>query len=168
MSKTPTTTIPTFDAIYHTYQNLMFRVAMNILKNKSDAEDAVQLACIKIADNLEKLTDIHCAKTKGYIITITENKAVDIYRQNAKKNHLEYNADFIGFTIPCETDDRLAGCILRLPVLYREMIMLRYYYGYKMKEVADLMDISLANAYKTEQRAKKRLKELCQKEGILE
>lgn len=83
-----------FESVYLTYRNLMFHVAIDILHNNADAEDAVQLACIKIAENLDKIKEIHSAKTKGYIITIVENKAIDLYQQNTKQQHLEYSESY--------------------------------------------------------------------------
>ena len=41
------------------------------------------------------------------------------------------------------------------------------YHGYSVREIAALFDISHVAASKLDQRAKKKLKELCEKEGIL-
>lgn len=37
-----------FDLIHHTYRNIMYRAANNILRNSHDAEDAVQQSMIKV------------------------------------------------------------------------------------------------------------------------
>lgn len=64
-------------------------------------------------------------------------------------------------------DNTLTKCILQLPARYREMILLRYHHGYSVREIAGMMGISLPAAIKLDQRAKQKLKKLCEKEGIL-
>lgn len=157
-----------FNTLYLKYRKLMFHVANQILQNDADAEDAVQLALLKISENAAKLSDIDSPKTKGYIITVTENKAIDIYRQNLRHRKIPVDDETLHFTVSYEGDDTFTCCILALPTLYRHIIMLKHYYGYNTREISHLMDISLANTYKTEQRAKRMLEELCKKEGVLE
>ena len=40
------------------------------------------------------------------------------------------------------------------------VIWLKYYYGYTLREIASMLDISLVSAQKLDQRAKKKLEEL--------
>ena len=47
------------------------------------------------------------------------------------------------------------------------MILLKYSHGYTTREIAGILGISLPVASKLDQRAKARLKELCEKEGLL-
>ena len=56
---------------------------------------------------------------------------------------------------------------LPLPPRYREAILLKYSHGYTTREVASILGISLQAASKLDQRAKARLRELCEKEGLL-
>ena len=44
-----------FEGIYYRYRKLMFHVAMKILHNRQDAEDAVHQAFVSIIENLEKI-----------------------------------------------------------------------------------------------------------------
>ena len=61
-----------FEQLYHQYRALMFHVANGILHNDRDAEDAVHNAFVSIAENISKIEDPNCPKTKGYIVTIVE------------------------------------------------------------------------------------------------
>lgn len=56
---------------------------------------------------------------------------------------------------------------MKLPARYREMILLRYHQGYSVKEAAALMGLSFSAASSLEQRAKRKLKELYEKENAL-
>ena len=74
-----------FEKLYLRYRDTMYAVAYRILQNPQEAEDAVHHAFLKIIENISKIQEIDCPKTKGYVVTIVENRAIDIYRR--KKAH---------------------------------------------------------------------------------
>ena len=74
-----------FERIYLQYRNLMFSAAFSVLHNPEDAEDAVHHAFVKVAENIDKISEAVCPKTAAYVVTIVENKAIDLYRR--KKKH---------------------------------------------------------------------------------
>lgn len=127
----------------------------------------MHMAFIKIAENIEKIDALDCPKTRSYIVTIAEHKAIDIYRKKNRHKQNEYLEEINGIEVTYDGDNLLTKSILNLPARYREVILLRYYHGYSVREIAALFDISLVAASKLDQRAKKKLKELCEKEGIL-
>lgn len=55
-----------FEQLYIMYKGLMFHVAMKILKNEFDAEDAVHQAFLSLIENLKKISDVKCPKTRAY------------------------------------------------------------------------------------------------------
>lgn len=156
-----------FEQLYLEYKGLMFHVAYEILHNEQDAEDAVHQAFVKIAENIKKIDDSICPKTHSYVVTIVENKAIDQYRKQQKHQTVELIDDIQGTNAHYEGDNDLTKCILKLPARYREMILLRYHHGYSVREIAGMMGISLPAAIKLDQRAKQKLKKLCEEAGIL-
>lgn len=157
----------TFEQIYLEYRGLMYHVAYEILYNEQDAEDAVHQAFVKIAENIKKIEAPVCPKTQSYVVTIVENKAIDQYRKRQRRQTVELIDDIQGIDAHYEGDNELTKCILRLPARYREMILLRYHHGYTVREIAKLLGLSLSAASKLDQRAKNKLKKLCEEEGIL-
>lgn len=156
-----------FEQIYLEYRGLMFHVAYEILHNEQDAEDAVHQAFVKMAENIKKIDNPVCPKTHGYVVTIVENKAIDQYRKLQKHQTVEL-IDEIQDTVPhYEGDNALTDCILKLPARYREMILLRYHHGYSVREIASMIGLSLPAAIKLDQRAKNKLKKLCEEAGVL-
>ena len=172
-----------FEQLYLKYRDYMLHIAKKYLNNAQDAEDAVHNAFLSIAKNIEKIGDPASLKTKGYISIITERKAIDLYREthgyivitierkaiDIIRDHNKHEAeelveDEICFveSIPCE--NRLQWCILQLPPRYREVILLKYSHGYRIQEIAEILNISFAAASKLNQRAKAKLKELYEKE----
>ena len=74
-----------FRALAARYERLMFHVARQILPNEQDAEDAVQEAFLAIAKNFSKIFAVDSPKTKAFVVIVTESKAIDIARKNARQ-----------------------------------------------------------------------------------
>ncbi len=155
-----------FEILYLEYRGLMYSIAYKILQNVHDAEDAVQQAFVKIAENISKIDDPMCPKTRGYIVTIVESKAIDLYRRNKAHPAVPYSDETVGISVEYTGTNALAGCILKLPARQRHILILKYSHGYALKEIAKMLGMSYANALKLEQRAKARLKALCEEAGI--
>lgn len=156
-----------FEKIYREYKFLLFNIANNVLNNPQDAEDAVHSAFVKIAENIEKVTEAVCPKTKAFAVTIVENTAIDLYRKKKHMADLEPFENWPGAEINLDNSTVLAHCMGRLPARYRQMILLKYVYGFSSKEAAKLMNITGSNAIKLDQRAKQKFRQLCQEEGVM-
>ena len=157
-----------FRVLYTNYRGLMFHVARRILGNDQDAEDAVHNAFEKIIEQIEKISHPDSPKTKAFVVTIVEHKAIDLYRKKQRRGEAPLVEEISGIDPgPQEDASPLAQCILRLPGRYREFFRLKYELGYSTREAGQLMGLSWAAARKLEQRAKEKLRALCQEEGIL-
>lgn len=156
---------PKLERLYLEYRSVMFCAANEILHNEHEAEDAVQQAFMKIAENLDKVPDELSNKTKAFVVTIAENTAIDRYRKLKRHGDCELFEEACG--IEANSADELVSCILKLPARYRQFILLKYYHGYSTREIAKLLGMSSAAASKTAQRAKQRLEQLCREAGLL-
>ena len=152
-----------FEQIYTAYRSLMFQVALGILGNENNAEDAVHQAFVSIISNLSKISEVESPKTRAYIVIIVERKSLDIIRTN-KKYTDELAEEQQGVAIPLPGDSPLADAMSRLPAHYREILLLKYDHGYSTKEVAEILDMSRAGAEKMLWRAKKALAEALERE----
>lgn len=56
-----------FEQIYEAYRGLMFHTAFKVLTHGQDAEDAVHHAFVKIAENITKISEPVCPKTKSFL-----------------------------------------------------------------------------------------------------
>ena len=143
-----------FEQLYIMYKGLMFHVAMKILKNEFDAEDAVHQAFLSLIENLKKISDVKCPKTRAYIVIITERKAIDIIRSRSKLVDMEFWESTYGIEIPLPGDHGLADAMARLPAAYRDILLLRYYNGYSVREISSILHIKKDTAQKQLWRAK--------------
>lgn len=143
-----------FEQLYIMYKGLMFHVAMKILKNEFDAEDAVHQAFLSLIENLKTISDVKCPKTRAYIVIITERKAIDIIRSRSKLVDMEFWESTYGIEIPLPGDHGLADAMARLPAAYRDILLLRYYNGYSVREISSMLHIKKDTAQKQLWRAK--------------
>lgn len=156
-----------FEQIYQAYRGLMFHTAYKLLQQEQDAEDVVHEAFVKIANNILKISDPVCPKTRAYVVTIVENQAIDMLRKRNRHPSVSFEDAAYGLGMQDDHEDLLSDCILKLPVRQRQVIWLKYYHGYSLREISKILGISLANAVKLDQRAKKKLAELYQEGGEL-
>lgn len=153
--------------IYHHYRNTMYAVAYKILNNSQDAEDAVHSAFVKIAENISKIDQVPSPKTKSFVMIITENRAIDMYRRKQLHPQTLYCDETVGLQVEYTGAVELAGCFAKLPSRHREILLLKHRHGYSTREIARMLGLTLSNAAKLEQRAKKKLEEICKEEGVL-
>lgn len=153
--------------IFLKYQDLMFEIAFDIVKNKEDAEDVVQWTAEKMVVKSNRFIDMEDKKVECFIRIITRNTAIDFYRKREKNQEREECcADIMDMlptntTVPCETDANIA--FDNLPRQHKTILLLKYSFGYKMREIADILDITEPNARKRIERAKACLMEILKK-----
>ena len=97
-----------FEILYSEYKNLMYYTANRILRNSSDAEDVVHQAFLKVIEILDTISSPRCHKTRALLVTITEHKAIDLYREKQRRNVLPLAEEYIG-AAPAAEIERLAG-----------------------------------------------------------
>lgn len=154
-----------FEQLYLKYRWLMYSVANRIVENKQDAEDAVHQAFVSIAENLHKVYEVDCPETKAYVVIISERKAIDIMRSNSRYSKAEAFDDLAGIQIETQFDDELSDAIAKLPARYREVILLRFAYGYSTKEIGRMIGLTQANVQRTLHRAKSLLQKKLEEDG---
>lgn len=160
-----------FEIIYERYKDLMFYVADRVLNDAEDAEDAVHQSFLKIIGVLEKIEDPLCPKTRSLIVIITERTAIDLNRRLRRRTLLPMDGEPYGVSsgagiedIPIRMD--VAAAIAALPARYREALLLKYDCGYSTAEIAQMLSMTEANARKTIQRAKAKLKQLLDEQEV--
>ena len=145
------------------YHGSVFRAAYSYVKNREDAEDIVQEAFFRLYNSsidFEKDENV-----KAWLIRVSINLAKDMLRSAWFKGRTELNND-----IPYENNNEsiLLECIHKLKPDYCSVILLFYYEGYSVKEIASIMKTSSTLITTRLSRARKQLKEMLLKEGYYE
>ena len=156
-----------FEQLYTRYRGLMFHAARNILGSDQDAEDAVHEAFLVLAENMGRVEETDSPRTKVFLLTVTEHKAIDLYRRKAKIPQGEFLEELQGVTVEYQGEDGVTACLLKLPARYRDFLLLKYDQGFTNRELEGILDLSAPAVRKLDQRARDRLEQICKEEGIL-
>lgn len=124
--------------IVRKYANLVYRVAFTILKNESDTEDIFQEVFMKIcSNNIKFMNEDH---EKAWIIRVTKNQCLDFLKRSSNKNKNELDENIQAKT--SENFSYVTEEVMKLPEKYRAIIYLFYYEGYKISEIASILEIN--------------------------
>lgn len=154
-----------FETLYRLYRDMMFGVAFRLTENREDAEDALHEAFLSVLDNMDKLSDPSSVATRGFLVVITEHKALDLLQKRERSLPLEDPDQLPGVPVAIQEDVPLASAMARLPAQYRALLLLRYYHGFSVREIAKTLDRTPGAVQKQLTRAKQALREAMEKEG---
>ena len=151
------------------YTKLMWSIASTILINASNAEDIEECVAdvfVYLWQNHEKYNEQR-GGLKTWLSAIVRSKAIDKYRQLSKKNELSlYDENIIDEIIAvddittAETKSELIAAINALGEPDREIIIRRYYYQQKPKEIGFILDIPVKQIENRLYRSKLKLREM--------
>jgi RNA polymerase sigma-70 factor (ECF subfamily) len=150
--------------LYDRYAPLLFGVCKRYVKSREDAEDVLVEAFYKI------LTNIHYFKNEGslegWMRRIVVNEALMFLRKQHNFNMtVEINTQLDTEAEPLTAVDELAAqdildLLDGLPTGYRTVFNLYVIEGYKHREIADLLGISIHTSKSQLILAKKKLQDL--------
>lgn len=160
--------------LFNKYKQMMFKVALGVLHNKSDAEDAVQNSFLWIINNISKVSQIPCHERGSYFASITEHRAIDIYRERKAHQTEDIDAHYelsSGVRVDESalanvTVDEIKDAMSELSNRDYQMLYLYLFKGLSPKEIGEAMGISENSIRKLIQRARKRFAKALQRRGI--
>lgn len=172
-----------YGVIVRRYNQRLYRVAMSIINDDSEAEDVMQVAYISAYENLGKFAFKSSFSTWLTKILINES-LLRLKRRGkstllnediiSKHNYMQYTTgvrDSDTKTLNSELKSILEKAIQELPEKYRTVFIMREIEGLNVSDTQDCLDISEANVKVRLNRAKSLLKESLsayyQKEDIL-
>lgn len=163
-----------FNAIYNEYRELMFRAAMSVLRREALAEEAVQESFLKIAKNISRISEPVCSKSASFIVIIVRNTAIDILRKENPGAFVPFDEETAApesLKMPDVGEVMYGGAgivseaISSMDKIYSDALKLKYVYGFKNSEIAELLGISEKNSQMRVYRAKLILKKKLEEAG---
>ncbi|MBQ8955081.1 MAG: sigma-70 family RNA polymerase sigma factor [Clostridia bacterium] len=130
------------DRLMEQYGSSLLRMSALYLKDADLAQDAVQETFIKAFRHLNDYRGESSEKT--WLTTICVNTCRDMLRTAWFRHQSRIDLDSLperpaDFEFP---DNTVLTAVMRLPAKYREVVLLRYYEGLKLKEVAGALRLS--------------------------
>lgn len=157
------------DYVITKYSKLMWTIAGAILKNVAsayDIEECVADVFIYLWQNPNKY-DAKRGGLKVWLSVIARTQAIDRYRQLSKKETVALDetllADQLGITegiIADDTKHMLIAAVRALGEPDQEILIRRYYYDQKPKEIAVALDMPVKHVENHLYRTKLKLREM--------
>jgi RNA polymerase sigma-70 factor, ECF subfamily len=148
------------------YQEKLLRYAINLIQDKTKAEDAVQESFIKGFINLNSF-DLKM-KFSSWIYRIVHNQVMNMFNKHKKELPLLENIDFdSGKNLELdltkkEIQIRVNKCINKISIIYSEPLSLYYIEEKSYEEISDILRLPVGTVGTRISRAKIMMKKICQ------
>lgn len=162
-----------FEQIYTKYRVLMYRVAYDLLKNRQDAEDAVQSAFVKIYDHIADIGDVDSPRTRSFVMVVARNVCLNELR--SKQHDSGEDIEELDVAAEGSVEDAvfseigvavIENALRELPDKYRDILYLTVFRELDLRGAAELLGITYENAKSRLQRARKKLAVLLDKGAV--
>lgn len=120
------------EEIYNRQIDTIYRVCFLYLKNRMDAEDAVQAVFLKLMESGPAFENP--AHEKAWLIVTATNYCKNILRHWLRKA-VPFEEGSASYEEPFQIDETLEK-VLRLPANYKTVLYLFYYEGYTSAEIS--------------------------------
>ncbi len=170
-----------FEEIYFMYRKQMYSVAMAVLNNECDAEDAVHDVFCSIAE--KNIHVLHTLKNNGdirnYLLKATKNRAINLSKRRTVSNRYKEeiiksssekvvsDENFWDYLCSDITYKNLVNAIRSLDKKYSEVLYLHFILGLSVSETSKSLDRNVNTVKKQIMRGKALLFENLKESEVL-
>lgn len=156
-----------YGELYELYATDVLRMCYFYLADRQKAEDVVQDVFVRLMTTNPPLQP---GKEKAWLLKVAMNRCRDLWRGAWLKRVVLGGPTFELIPAPDEFNqigDRqeMMNAINKLPAMFKEVILLYYYQGYGIGEIADMMELPEGTISSRLSRARKKLEEVLLKGG---
>jgi RNA polymerase sigma-70 factor (ECF subfamily) len=142
-----------FTSAVDKYSDTLIRISYTYLKNMSDSEDLVQEVFLKL---FEKMPSFESREhEKAWLIRVTVNLCKNRLKTAWFRKTVPLDEEALGFT---PEESSVMSTVLGLPSKYRSVVLLYYFEGYSIAEIADILGQKESTTGSQLDRARKLLK----------
>ena len=132
-----------FEELYERYATDVLRVCYFYLGDRQKAEDVCQDVFVRLMTTSPQLQE---GREKAWLLKVALNRCRDLWRGAWLKRVVLGSPAFELVPAPDEIDslaDRqeIMQAINQLPTAFKEVILLHYYQGYGISEIAEMMEL---------------------------
>ncbi len=148
-----------FEQLYELYATDVLRVSYYYLGNKQLAEDVTQDVFVKLLNNRPSL---ETGREKAWLLKVALNRCRDLWRSAWIKKVVLGHPGFESFPAPDEIGQMadqysLAEAVNRLKPEFKEVVLLFYYQGFSVMEIAEMLQIAEGTVSSRLSRAREKL-----------
>lgn len=152
-----------FEILVNRHQRSAIATCLAVLRDRQLAEDAAQDAFLAAYRSLRSLRD--AATFGGWLLSIARNRATRLLHQQARsRNTIRIYAEQAPSPEDALNDERLLTTLATLPDHERSVVMLRYFDGHPVADIATITGRPVGTVTKQLQRAHERLRKALQEE----
>ncbi len=145
---------PDIKHILQTYGDMLYRTAYLLLGNPHDVQDVLQEVLLRYIEKSPAfLSSNH---EKAWLLRVTSNCCKDCLR--FCKRHTYIDLEQIQEYLPAPEEKQLIRELYALPAKWKTVLILYYFEGYTVKEIAQIASLSENAVKKRLQRAREALK----------
>ena len=150
--------ISALDELIGAYYPEILRFCLRHTPTRECAEDAAQETFLRCVRHIDAYA--HCGHFRAWLYKIASNACADILRRVRPAGELpDEAADEPGYE-RAELKTDLDAALAALPDAQREVVLLRYIHGLKLREVSEVLDVPLRTVQSRERAALKALRKL--------
>lgn len=127
------------DDLFHTYADMVYRLAFLRTRSSADAEDVLQEVFVRCLRSRPRWTDAE--HQKAWFIRVTLNCTKSLVTSAWRRHTASLESappDDDALLTEMREETAVYGAVLELPEQYRTVIHLHYYEGYGLREIAAL------------------------------
>lgn len=144
------------------YGDMLYRLCILMLKNESDAEDAVQETMIKYYRKAPAFEDDE--HEKAWLIRVAANQCRDLLRFRTR--HPQIDAEYLD-NIGCEiTESGILEALTALPEKYRLVLTLYYVEECRIEDIAKIIHRTASAVKMRLQKGRKMLEKIYREEYL--
>ena len=148
-----------FDELYERYATDVLRVAYYYLGNRELAEDVTQDVFVKLITNKPSLEE---GREKAWLLKVALNRCRDLWRSSWIKKVVLGHPGFECFPAPdmighLADQQTLSEAVNRLKPEFKEVVLLFYYQGFSVSEIASMLGIAEGTVSSRLSRAREKL-----------
>ena len=148
-----------FGRLYDLYATDVLRVSYYYLGDRQRAEDVTQDVFVRL---LVSRPVLESGKEKAWLLKVALNRCRDLWRSAWLKRVILGHPGFESFPAPDEIANAsemtaLAESVNRLPAEFKDVVLLYYYQGYGVTEIAEILGIAEGTVSSRLSRARARL-----------
>ena len=157
-----------FGTLVRKYQAYICTLAYSAIGSIEESEDVAQNVFVAVWRNLSQLRDV--GKFKSWMCQITKNEIIKYYQRRQRDVISKSTASAAASTVKTsqagpveqaisrEQEEFVRQALGRIPQLYREPLILFYWHGKSVRQVAEFFDLNEETAKKRISRAREMLR----------
>ena len=156
-----------FADLYEKYATDVLRMCYFYLADRQKAEDVCQDVFVRLTTTNPELQD---GREKAWLLKVAMNRCRDLWRGAWLKRVVLGSPMFELIPAPDEygqmaDQQEMMAAINQLPSMFKEVILLHYYQGYGISEIADMMELPEGTISSRLSRGRKKLENIVMKGG---